>query len=86
MLNKIADRIEENLEALARAETWDNGKAIRETRAADLPLAVDHFRYFAGVIRAEEGSMSEHDANTVCINVPEPLGVVAQIIPGTSPF
>jgi aldehyde dehydrogenase len=86
MLNKIADRIEENLEALARAETWDNGKAIRETRAADLPLAVDHFRYFAGVIRAEEGSMSEHDANTVCINVPEPLGVVAQIIPWNFPI
>ncbi|MTB50959.1 aldehyde dehydrogenase family protein [Lewinella sp. W8] len=86
ILNKIADRIEENLEALARAETWDNGKAIRETRAADLPLAVDHFRYFAGVIRAEEGSMSEHDATTVCINVPEPLGVVAQIIPWNFPI
>ncbi|MEO0734918.1 MAG: aldehyde dehydrogenase family protein [Bacteroidota bacterium] len=86
MLLKIADRMEANLEALARAETWDNGKAIRETRAADLPLAIDHFRYFAGVIRAEEGSMSELDATTVCVNVPEPLGVVAQIIPWNFPI
>lgn len=85
-LLKIADRLEENLEVLARAETWDNGKAIRETRAADLPLAIDHFRYFAGVVRAEEGSMSEHDENTVCINVPEPLGVVGQIIPWNFPL
>ena len=86
MLLKIADVMEQNLEALARAETWDNGKAIRETRAADLPLAVDHFRYFAGVIRAEEGSVSELDANTVCLNVPEPLGVVGQIIPWNFPI
>ncbi len=86
ILLKIADRMEENLEVLARAETWDNGKAIRETMAADLPLAIDHFRYFAGVIRAEEGSMSEHDENTVCINVPEPLGVVGQIIPWNFPL
>ncbi|MEM1214950.1 MAG: aldehyde dehydrogenase family protein [Bacteroidota bacterium] len=86
ILNKIADRMEENLEALARAETWDNGKALRETRAADLPLAIDHFRYFAGVIRAEEGSMSELDATTVCVNVPEPLGVVGQIIPWNFPI
>ncbi len=71
---------------LARAETWDNGKAIRETRAADLPLAVDHFRYFAGVIRAEEGSVSELDSNTVCLNVTEPLGVVGQIIPWNFPI
>jgi len=86
ILLKIADRMEANLELLARTETWDNGKAIRETRAADMPLAIDHFRYFAGVIRAEEGSMSELDANTVCINVPEPLGVVAQIIPWNFPL
>ena len=86
ILLKIADRMEENLELLARTETWDNGKAIRETRAADMPLAIDHFRYFAGVIRAEEGSMSELDANTVCINVQEPLGVVAQIIPWNFPL
>ena len=86
MLLKIADKIEQNLEALARAETWDNGKAIRETRAADLPLAVDHFRYFAGVIRAEEGSVSELDSNTVALNVTEPLGVVGQIIPWNFPL
>ncbi|MEM8966122.1 MAG: aldehyde dehydrogenase family protein [Bacteroidota bacterium] len=86
MLLKIADVMEQNLEDLARAETWDNGKALRETRAADLPLAVDHFRYFAGVIRAEEGSVSELDANTVCMNVPEPLGVVGQIIPWNFPI
>lgn len=86
LLLKIADVIENNLEALARAETWDNGKAIRETRAADLPLAVDHFRYFAGVIRAEEGSVSELDSNTVCLNVTEPLGVVGQIIPWNFPL
>lgn len=86
MLLKIADVMEENLEALARAETWDNGKALRETTAADLPLAIDHFRYFAGVIRAEEGSISELDANTVCVNVKEPLGVVGQIIPWNFPI
>lgn len=86
MLLKIADKMEQNLEVLARAETWDNGKAIRETRAADLPLAVDHFRYFAGVIRAEEGSVSELDSNTVALNVTEPLGVVGQIIPWNFPI
>ncbi len=86
LLLKIADVIDNNLEMLARAETWDNGKAIRETRAADLPLAVDHFRYFAGVIRAEEGSVSELDSNTVCLNVTEPLGVVGQIIPWNFPI
>ena len=86
MLLKIADKIEQNLEVLARAETWDNGKAIRETRAADLPLAVDHFRYFAGVIRAEEGSVSELDSNTVALNITEPLGVVGQIIPWNFPL
>ena len=78
LLLKVADVMEQNLEALARAETWDNGKAIRETMAADLPLAVDHFRYFAGVIRAEEGSVSELDANTISMNVKEPLGVVGK--------
>ena len=86
LLLKIANVMEENLEALARAETWDNGKAIRETRAADLPLAVDHFRYFAGVIRSEEGSISELDSNTVSMNVMEPLGVVGQIIPWNFPL
>ncbi|RZS93788.1 aldehyde dehydrogenase family protein [Aquimarina brevivitae] len=85
-LLKIADVIEENLEELARAETWDNGKALRETLAADLPLAVDHFRYFAGVIRAEEGTASELDSNTVSLNILEPLGVVAQIIPWNFPL
>lgn len=86
ILLKIADVMEQNLEALARVETWDNGKAVRETLAADLPLAVDHFRYFAGVIRAEEGTVSELDANTVSMNVPEPLGVVGQIIPWNFPL
>lgn len=86
LLLKIADVIEQNLEDLARAETWDNGKPIRETMAADLPLAVDHFRYFAGVIRAEEGSASELDASTLSLNVPEPLGVVGQIIPWNFPI
>lgn len=86
LLLKIADVMEQNLEVLARAETWDNGKAIRETMAADLPLAIDHFRYFAGVIRAEEGSMSELDSSTVSMNVLEPLGVVGQIIPWNFPI
>jgi aldehyde dehydrogenase len=86
ILLKIADVMEQNLETLARVETWDNGKAIRETRAADMPLAVDHFRYFAGVIRAEEGSVAELDSTTVCINIQEPLGVVAQIIPWNFPL
>lgn len=86
VLLKIADAIEQNLEALAKVETWDNGKAVRETMAADLPLAVDHFRYFAGVIRAEEGTVSELDSSTVSLNVLEPLGVVAQIIPWNFPI
>jgi aldehyde dehydrogenase len=75
ILLKIADRMEQNLDLLARAETWDNGKPIRETTAADLPLAIDHFRYFAGVIRAEEGSASELDQNTLSVIIKEPLGV-----------
>jgi aldehyde dehydrogenase len=81
ILNKIADRIEANLNLLAVVETLDNGKPIRETMAADLPLVVDHFRYFAGVIRAEEGTLAEIDENTVSLCVHEPLGVVGQIIP-----
>lgn len=86
LLLKIAQVIEDNLEMLARVETVDNGKAIRETRAADLPLVVDHFRYFAGVIRAEEGSISEHDETTVSIQLHEPIGVVGQIIPWNFPL
>lgn len=86
LLLKIASIMEAHAEGLARAETWDNGKPIRETMGADLPLAIDHFRYFAGVIRAEEGSMSELDAHTVSMNVLEPLGVVAQIIPWNFPL
>lgn len=86
LLLKIAQVIEDNLEYLAIVETIDNGKAIRETRAADLPLVVDHFRYFAGVIRAEEGSISEHDEHTVSINLHEPLGIVGQIIPWNFPL
>lgn len=86
ILNKIADRLEANLEMLAAVETIDNGKAVRETLAADLPLAIDHFRYFAGVIRAEEGSHSELDEYTVSLIVHEPVGVVAQIIPWNFPI
>jgi aldehyde dehydrogenase len=86
ILNKIADRIEENLEKLAVAETWDNGKPVRECLAADLPLAVDHFRYFAGAIRAQEGSIAEIDADTVAYHFHEPLGVVGQIIPWNFPI
>lgn len=86
LLNKIADRIEMNLEKLAVAETWGNGKPIRETLAADLPLAIDHFRYFAGVIRAEEGSMAELDSQTVSYHIKESLGVVGQIIPWNFPL
>lgn len=78
---KIADRIEQNLDLIAKAETWDNGKPIRETTLADIPLAVDHFRYFAGVLRGQEGSMSEIDNDTVAYHFHEPLGVVGQIIP-----
>jgi aldehyde dehydrogenase len=81
LLNKIADRMEENLEQLAVAETWDNGKAIREPLAADIPLAIDHFRYFAGIIRAQEGGVSQIDKDTVAYHFHEPLGVVGQIIP-----
>ena len=86
ILLKIADRIEENLEMLAVAETWDNGKPIRETMAADMPLAVDHFRYFAGCIRAQEGGISEIDHDTVAYHFHEPLGVVGQIIPWNFPL
>lgn len=86
ILLKIADRIEQNLEILAVAETCDNGKAVRETLAADIPLAADHFRYFAGCLRAQEGTMAEIDANTVAYHVHEPLGVVGQIIPWNFPI
>ncbi|WP_417259701.1 aldehyde dehydrogenase [Celeribacter sp.] len=81
LLLKVADVIEENLELIATAETWDNGKPIRETMAADIPLAVDHFRYFASVLRGQEGTMSELDEDTVAYHYHEPLGVVGQIIP-----
>jgi len=86
VLNKVADRIEENLESIALAESWDNGKPIRETLNADIPLAVDHFRYFAGCIRAQEGSLSEVDDDTVAYHFHEPLGVVGQIIPWNFPI
>ncbi|MBT2582738.1 aldehyde dehydrogenase [Planococcus sp. ISL-109] len=86
MLLKIADRMEENLEMLAVAETWDNGKAVRETLNADLPLAIDHFRYFAGAIRAQEGGISQIDNDTVAYHFHEPLGVVGQIIPWNFPL
>jgi aldehyde dehydrogenase len=86
LLLKIADRLEANLEKLAYAETVDNGKPIRETLNADIPLAVDHFRYFAGCLRAQEGSISEIDENTVAYHFHEPLGVVGQIIPWNFPI
>ncbi len=86
ILNRIADVMEKNLETLAAIETIDNGKPIRETRAADLPLAVDHFRYFAGAIRAQEGSIGELDHDTVAYHFHEPLGVVGQIIPWNFPL
>jgi aldehyde dehydrogenase len=86
ILNRIADRMEANLEKLAIAETWDNGKPIRETRAADLPLAIDHFRYFAGVVRGQEGTIGEIDQDTVAYHFHEPLGVVGQIIPWNFPL
>ena len=86
ILNRIADRMEANLDLLATAETWDNGKPIRETRAADLPLAIDHFRYFAGAVRGQEGSLSEIDHDTVAYHFHEPLGVVGQIIPWNFPL
>ena len=86
VLNKVADAIEENLEMLAVAESWENGKPVRETLAADIPLAADHFRYFASVIRGEEGSISEIDKNTIAYHFHEPLGVVGQIIPFNFPL
>ena len=86
ILLKIADRIEQNLELLAITETWDNGKAVRETLNADIPLAADHFRYFAGCLRAQEGSAAEIDGNTVAYHIHEPLGVVGQIIPWNFPI
>ena len=86
VLLRIADRIEQNLELLAYAETVDNGKPMRETLNADLPLAVDHFRYFAGCLRAQEGALSEIDANTIAYHFHEPLGVVGQIIPWNFPI
>ena len=86
MLLKIADRIEENLEKIAVAETWDNGKPVRETLAADIPLCADHFRYFAGCIRSQEGSLSQIDNETVAYHFHEPIGVVGQIIPWNFPI
>lgn len=86
LLLKIADTIEQNLEILAVAETWDNGKAVRETLAADIPLAVDHFRYFAGCLRSQEGSLAELDEKTMSYHIHEPLGVVGQIIPWNFPI
>ncbi len=86
ILLRIADRMEAGLEALAVAETWDNGKPVRESLAADLPLAVDHFRYFAGCLRGQEGTVGELDENTVAYHFHEPLGVVGQIIPWNFPI
>src|SRR5687768_1484852 len=86
LLNKIADVMEQNLEMLAVAETWDNGKPIRESLAADIPLAIDHFRYFAGCIRSQEGGISQLDEHTVAYHFHEPLGVVGQIIPWNFPI
>src|SRR3954463_14756427 len=86
ILLKIADRMEANLEKLAVAEAWENGKPVRETLAADIPLAIDHFRYFAGALRAQEGSAGELDNDTVAYHFHEPLGVVAQIIPWNFPL
>jgi aldehyde dehydrogenase len=86
LLNRIADRVESSLEAIAIAETWDNGKPCRETLAADIPLAVDHLRYFASVIRAQEGSLSQIDEDLVAYHFHEPLGVVGQIIPWNFPI
>src|SRR4051812_6477609 len=86
VLNKIADRIDENVELLAVAETWDNGKPVRETLNADIPLAADHFRYFASAIRAQEGRLSQLDDDTTAYHFHEPLGVVGQIIPWNFPI
>ncbi|GCE78268.1 acetaldehyde dehydrogenase ExaC [Cellulomonas biazotea] len=86
ILNAVADRMEANLEKLAVAEAWENGKPVRETLAFDIPLAIDHFRYFAGAIRAQEGSISEIDGDTIAYHFHEPLGVVAQIIPWNFPI
>jgi aldehyde dehydrogenase len=86
ILNAVADRMEQNLGALAAAESWDNGKPIRETTVADIPLAIDHFRYFAAAIRAQEGGISELDHDTVAYHFHEPLGVVGQIIPWNFPL
>ena len=86
LMNKIADRMQEKLEYLATIETWDNGKPIRETMAADVPLAIDHWRYFAGCIRAQEGAISQIDDDTVAYHYHEPLGVVGQIIPWNFPL
>jgi aldehyde dehydrogenase len=86
ILLKIADRMEANLDLIAMAETIDNGKPIRETTHADVPLAIDHFRYFAGCVRAQEGSISEIDHDTIAYHFHEPLGVVGQIIPWNFPI
>jgi aldehyde dehydrogenase len=86
ILTKMADRIEANLEAVAIAESWENGKACRETLAADIPLAIDHLRYFAGAVRAQEGGISEIDEDTIAYHFHEPLGVVGQIIPWNFPI
>ncbi|MEV0180344.1 aldehyde dehydrogenase [Streptomyces sp. NPDC050625] len=86
ILNRIADRIEESLEKIAVAETWENGKPVRETLNVDIPLAVDHFRYFAGVVRSQEGTVGEIDEDTVAYHFHEPLGVVGQIIPWNFPI
>ena len=86
ILNKIADRMEANLEMLAVAETWDNGKAVRETLAADIPLAIEHYRYFAGCILAQEGGISQISETTIAYHFHEPLGVVGQIIPWNFPI
>ena len=86
ILLQIADRIEANLELIAVAETWDNGKPVRETLNADIPLTVDHFRYYAGCIRAQEGSISQIDDDTVAYHFHEPIGVVGQIIPWNFPM
>ncbi|TAK85790.1 MAG: aldehyde dehydrogenase family protein, partial [Aquabacterium sp.] len=86
VLLKIAERLEKNLELLAYAETVDNGKPIRETLNADIPLAIDHFRYFAGCLRSQEGALSELDEHTIAYHFHEPLGVVGQIIPWNFPI